>query len=162
MKYRLDTQHYHQDKLLEPGTEVGDDTDFPWRDAKGHPLPPSLQMTPLDDEAKRLYRDWHESDEPQRDPTHAIPIQGTGDSVRSPPAVRPGVPTNPAARPATNPNPPVGATPPKPAPEVRGAPGATPPTATTSAAGPKVGDNKPAEGPKPGEPDHKPAAHKEP
>lgn len=108
MRFRLDSQHYHEDKLLEPGTEVGDDCDIAWRYPKdvhqtddhgnevvikaGTAMPPSAQMTPLDEEAKRMVRDWFKTDKPARDPMVKIPLQGTGDKVKveAPGTPRPG------------------------------------------------------------------------
>ncbi len=95
MKFRLDTHHYRDDKLIEPGTVVGDDCEIAWRDAKGHPYPPSRGMTPLDEEAKRMMKETFDTDAPDRDPTKPIPMQGTGDKVK---VQAPGVP-----RPGTTP-----------------------------------------------------------
>jgi len=114
MRFRLDTQHYRDDKLIEAGTEVGDDCLITWRDDKGHPYPPSMGMTPLDDEAKRMVREEFGTAKPIADPTLSIPLQGTGDKVKvAPPGVqRPG--TSPqqahaeavkAANPPANPAP---------------------------------------------------------
>jgi len=89
MKFRLDTQHYRDDRLIEPGTEVGDDCPITWRDAKGHPFPPSLGMTPLDAEAKKMVEDAFGTSKPITDPTLSIPLAGTGDKVKVQP---PGVP----------------------------------------------------------------------
>lgn len=90
MKYRLDSQHYIDEAILETGTEIGDGTDHPYRDAKGKPLPPSTNMTPLDDEAKRLYKEWFKEEAPDRDPFAKIPLQGSGDTVKTSVAPRPG------------------------------------------------------------------------
>ena len=46
MKWKLNTQHYIDDALLDPGTIVGTDTPYPF------PYPPSLNMEPVDEEAK--------------------------------------------------------------------------------------------------------------
>lgn len=92
MKYRLDAQHYYLDMLLEPGTEVGDGTSFPWRDKTGHPLDPSVSMTPLDEEAKRAVKAKFGTGLPERDPTKAIPLQGTGSAVKVPPIIAPAKP----------------------------------------------------------------------
>ncbi len=86
MRFRMDVQHYRDDKLIEPGTEVGDDCDITWRDATGHPFPPSLGMTPLDAEAKQMVKDTFGTPTPERDPTKSIPLQGTGDKVKVQPA----------------------------------------------------------------------------
>lgn len=50
MKWKLNTQHYINDALLEPGTIVGTDTPFPF------PYPPSLNMEPVDEEAKEYLK----------------------------------------------------------------------------------------------------------
>lgn len=77
MRYRLDSQHYIDDKLLEEGTEIGDGTPFPWRFEDGTARPPSRSMVPLDDEAKRLFKEHFKTEGPvERDPTKAIPVQG--------------------------------------------------------------------------------------
>ncbi len=100
MRFRLDAQHYADDKLLEAGMEVGDGENSvsPWRyerdikekDIKAGQLrPPSLQMTPLDDEARKVYRDTFNTDTPERDPTKPIPLQGTGSKAMVPPKVDP-------------------------------------------------------------------------
>lgn len=55
MKFRLDSQHYINDRLLEPGHIIGDQTDCAFVDAEGEPMKPSMQMTPLDGDAKSLF-----------------------------------------------------------------------------------------------------------
>lgn len=100
MRFRLDAQHYADDKLLEPGMEVGDGegTVHPWRFSKdiktdrqdikaGQAMPPSLQMTPLDNEAREMYRKAFKSDQPERDPMKPIPLQGTGSTAKVPPVI---------------------------------------------------------------------------
>ena len=54
MKFKLLSQHYINDMLLEPDTIVGDGGVVPFRDAKGNALPPTGEMEPLDDEAREL------------------------------------------------------------------------------------------------------------
>lgn len=92
MRYRLDEKHYVDDMLLEMGTEVGDDTGYPWRYERdtmtkdkegkpylikaGQPRPPSVSMTPLDDEAKKLFEKHFGTQAPERDPTKPIPVMG--------------------------------------------------------------------------------------
>lgn len=49
MQFRLLTQHYVRDQLLEPGTIVGTDTPYPWEDELG-PMRPSLAMVGVDEE----------------------------------------------------------------------------------------------------------------
>ena len=52
-KYKLLAQHFsEEDKLLEPGTEVGDGTEHKWS------RPPTVEMEPLDEDGKqRLERE---------------------------------------------------------------------------------------------------------
>jgi hypothetical protein len=50
MRYELETQHYLWDQLLEPGTIIGDDTEYPLPDG----FAPSASMKPLDDAAQEL------------------------------------------------------------------------------------------------------------
>jgi hypothetical protein len=56
MRYRLDVQHYINDRLLEPGHIVGDGTDVAMVDANGEDIPPSQHMTPLDGEAQQVFK----------------------------------------------------------------------------------------------------------
>lgn len=104
MKYRLDAVHYIDDKELPIGFEIGDDTPVPYRHTHdvpdgrggvfkaGTPIVPSRSMTPLDDEAKKLFRQTFGTDAPERDFSKAIPIQGTGSEAKAPvPGPRPGV-----------------------------------------------------------------------
>lgn len=53
MKWKLLTQHYHMDALLEPGTIVGDGERFPWPEG----LRPSLNMEPADAEAEAYLKE---------------------------------------------------------------------------------------------------------
>lgn len=93
MKYRLDVQHYINDRLLEPGHIIGDETDVPFVDAKGHPMVPSRGMTPLDHEARaHMEKAFPGVEMPERDPTKAIPIRGSGDSAKQPGIRQPGGP----------------------------------------------------------------------
>lgn len=88
MRFRLDTQHYINDRLLEPGHIIGDETDVPLVLANGDPVKPSVNMTPLDDEAWKLFQDtFPGTKRPERDPTKAIPLRGTGDTAKAPPTV---------------------------------------------------------------------------
>lgn len=59
MRYKLTAQHYINDCLLEVGTEIGDGTAYAFRDADKKPLPPTPEMEPLDDEAKRLFAEYN-------------------------------------------------------------------------------------------------------
>lgn len=88
MLFRLDTQHYINDRLLEPGHIIGDNTDVPMILPNGDPVLPSVNMTPLDDEARAAFKDrFPGSRMPERDPTKAIPLRGSGDSAKSPPLI---------------------------------------------------------------------------
>ena len=58
MRFKLTSQHYISDCLLEAGTEIGDGTPYAFRDADKKPLPPTAEMEPLDDEAKRLFAEY--------------------------------------------------------------------------------------------------------
>ncbi len=85
MKFRLDTQHYINDRLIEPGHVIGDETDIPMVLPNGEPMKPSVNMTPLDEEAWKLFQDtFPGTRRPERDPTKAIPLRGTGDTAKSP------------------------------------------------------------------------------
>jgi len=87
MRYRLDVQHYIHDRMLEPGHIIGDGTDVPMVNGDGSPMLPSTGMTPLDDEAADAMRKRYPGVRmPERDPTKAIPLRGTGDTAKSPPA----------------------------------------------------------------------------
>lgn len=103
MRYQLATQHYLDDKLLEPGTVIGDGTPFAFRDAKGRPAIPSENMVPLDKETEVQYRDREinkvkllkeEADDRLKpkvysgDLMKAIPLQGTGSVVKAEPIAR--------------------------------------------------------------------------
>lgn len=85
MKFRLDSQHYINDRLLEPGYVIGDETDILMVLPNGDPMKPSVNMTPLDNEAMALFKEtFPTARPPERDPTKAIPLRGTGDSAKSP------------------------------------------------------------------------------
>lgn len=104
MKFRLDAQHAMFDRLLEPGTVIGDEeTGFPMVHSNGEPMKPSVYMTPLDDEARDLFKETFPGARmPERDPTKAIPLRGTGDVAKSPPVITTPAPVEPAAtKPAT-------------------------------------------------------------
>jgi len=91
MKFRLDTQHYINDRLLEPGHVVGDETDVPFLNRDGSPMTPSVNMTPLDDEAwQHFQKSFPGTHRPERDPTKAIPLRGTGDTAKAPPLFQKG------------------------------------------------------------------------
>lgn len=83
MKYRLDAQHYINDKLLEAGQVVGDDTGNPFRFPNGDPMIPSQFMTPLDGEAQAEYqKKFGNAGQKRVDPSQALPIQGTFDATK--------------------------------------------------------------------------------
>lgn len=89
MKFRLDTQHYINDRLLEPGHIIGDETDVPMILPNGDPLKPSVNMTPLDEDALKVFKDTFPGvRSPNRDPLKAIPLRGTGDSAKSPALIK--------------------------------------------------------------------------
>lgn len=85
MKYRLDERHYDEFVELPAGTEVGDGTEVSWKYPttcanvmlRGQYKPPSMSMTPLDDEAKKAFAAKFGGEAPERDPTAKIPIHGT-------------------------------------------------------------------------------------
>lgn len=94
MKWRLELPHHIDEQVLEPGTIIGDDTQWPFRALKADPkigrkvgdsLPPSTAMTPLDDEARKAFETKFGKDAPERDPLAAIPLTGAPDA----PKVRP-------------------------------------------------------------------------
>lgn len=108
MQYRLECDHYDSDRVIPQGTIVGDGTDFPWRylesaperfdSLSGRTYPailageakaPSREMTPLDDEAKKLFMKHFSMGAPPRDPTAKIPLQGTGNVGLTPVKVEP-------------------------------------------------------------------------
>lgn len=111
MQYRLEEEHQAYEQVLPAGTIVGDGTPFPWRyetDVRanfegkgaakaGDPMPPSRAMTPLDDEAHRLFqKHFNNEAPPPRDPTASIPLQGTGDKTLVKPSPAPAAPTSQA------------------------------------------------------------------
>lgn len=90
MKFRLDERHYINDRLLEPGHVIGEGTDVPMVLPNGDPIHPSASMTPLDDEAMEVFKQrFPGARMPERDPTKAIPLRGTGDQAKSPPIIPP-------------------------------------------------------------------------
>src|SRR6188472_3640468 len=60
MKYRLLGPHTINDQLLETGTDVGDDTDIPWKDIEGKEMEPTTQMEGLDDASRDKVREVHQ------------------------------------------------------------------------------------------------------
>jgi len=61
MKYRLLAQHTApvSGEVLEAGTEVGDDTEHPWKNRDGSDAEPSTQMEGLDDAAREKVNALH-------------------------------------------------------------------------------------------------------
>lgn len=103
MRWRLETAHYIDDQVLAPGTLVGDDTDHPYvftkPDARlnrkvGEPMPPSTGMTPMDEEAREVFRKKFGGDIPERDPLKAIPLTGAqgAPTVKPNPTLQPEAP----------------------------------------------------------------------
>lgn len=88
MRYRLDEQTYVNDRLLEPGWEVGDGPGSvdPWKYSVNDPnpilrgkfRPPGRYCTPLDDEARAAFEAHFGAgsltNRPEMDPTKAVPI----------------------------------------------------------------------------------------
>ena len=61
MKYRLLGPHVLSDgQMLDAGTEVGDDTDQPWKDVDGKEMEPTTQMEGLDDASREKVREVHQ------------------------------------------------------------------------------------------------------
>jgi hypothetical protein len=61
MKYKLLAPQVLADgQLLEEGTEVGDDTAYPWKDADGKDMEPSTTMEGLDDASRAKVREVHQ------------------------------------------------------------------------------------------------------
>ena len=104
MKWRLEVPHYIDEQVLPPGTLVGDDTEHPYAftqdDAKlgrkvGEPMPPSTGMTPMDEEARAVYRKKFGDSIPERDPLKSIPLTG----AQGAPLVKPATSTRPGIMP---------------------------------------------------------------
>jgi hypothetical protein len=100
MKWRLDADHVIDESVLPAGTIIGDDTNHPFRALKddmkigrkkGDALPPSVQMSPMDDEARKAFSKKFGEEAPNRDPLAAIPLTGAPDApkVKGPAAPQP-------------------------------------------------------------------------
>lgn len=85
MLWRLDGDHQIDEQILPEGTVIGDETQWPFRATKadpkinrkvGDPLPPSTQMTPLDDEARKVFKAKFGTEAPNKDPLASIPLTG--------------------------------------------------------------------------------------
>lgn len=108
MRWQLLEPHHIDEQVLPAGTVIGDDTQWPFRstynDKKinrkiGDALPPSRAMTPMDDEARKVFGEVFQGEIPDPDPTRSIPLTGAPDS----PKVRgPGQPIPPATHQPVN------------------------------------------------------------
>ncbi len=77
-KYRLLSQHYsEEDKLLEPGTEVGTGTPHKWSG------PPTVEMEGLDREARRLIEAERKRAGEQIDPLVSLPLTMSEERLRN-------------------------------------------------------------------------------
>lgn len=112
MRWQLLEPHHIDEQVLPAGTIIGDGTQWPFRstyndkkiDRKiGDPLPPSRAMTPMDDEARKVFDEVFEGEVPDPDPTRSIPLTGAPDSPKvagpgsKPPAAK-SEPVNPAPK----------------------------------------------------------------
>lgn len=91
MRYRLTGPHHIDEQVLPAGTIVGDGTPYPFRarvdDPRigrkaGDPTPPSNDMVPLDDEAKKLFEELYGETDFPVDPTASIPLTGAENAPR--------------------------------------------------------------------------------
>ena len=99
MKWQLTEPHYIDEMVLQPGTIIGDETQWPYlapkddlkiKRKKGDPLPPSRAMIPMDDEARKFYSDYFGGEVPESDPTKSIPLTGAPGAPKiSGPGVKP-------------------------------------------------------------------------
>jgi len=98
MKWRLDGPHHIDEQVLPTGTVIGDDTPWPYRAPKddpkikrkkGDPLPPSNAMTPLDDDARKLFKITYGDDAPDSDPLKSIPLTGAPNAPKIAPFKEP-------------------------------------------------------------------------
>jgi hypothetical protein len=126
MRYRLDADHYDEFNLLPAGTIVGDGCEVSWKylptvadpKLRNAYKPPSMEMTPLDDEAKRAYNERFGSVPFEKDPTNKISLFGginpsdtgsaaphtiafTGKPTVAPPGRPNPAPNNPTEKPHT-------------------------------------------------------------
>lgn len=111
MKWQLLEPHHIDEQVLPPGTIIGDDTQWPFRSTYNDPkigrkigdaLPPSTAMTPMDDEARKVYDERFGGAVPNTDPTKSIPLTGAPDAPRVP---GPGQKVPPPAPQSVNPAP---------------------------------------------------------
>lgn len=91
MKWQLLEAHHIDEQVLPAGTVIGDDTQWPFRSTYNDPkigrkigdaLPPSHAMTPMDDEARKVYDQVFGGEVPNSDPTRSIPLTGAPDAPR--------------------------------------------------------------------------------
>jgi hypothetical protein len=91
MKWQLTEPHHIDEMVLPIGTIIGDDTPHPYRAPKDDPkigrkagdaLPPSTNMLPADDEARKFYDKHFGGKVPEGDPTKSIPLTGAPDSPK--------------------------------------------------------------------------------
>lgn len=69
-KFKLTAQHYIDERLLEPGTIIGEGTEVPFTYPDGSPRPPTFDMEGLNDESQA---EIDALDAAQRFPVDAIP-----------------------------------------------------------------------------------------
>src|SRR5437870_1095022 len=117
MKWRLEAPHHIDEQVLEEGMIIGDETQWPYRVVKedkklgrkpGDHLPPSTNMTPMDEEARAAWRTKFGDEPIDRDPFKSVPLTG----AQNAPMVK-----GPAAKPIPEPPKPVNEAP-KEAPKV--------------------------------------------
>ncbi len=91
MKWQLLEPHHIDEQVLNPGTIIGDETQWPYRATKedrkigrkvGDALPPSRAMTPMDDEARKVFYEKFGGEIPETDPTKSIPLTGAEGSPK--------------------------------------------------------------------------------
>src|SRR5882724_7069077 len=112
MKWQLTEPHHIDEMILQIGEIIGDDTAHPYRATKDDPkigrkigdcLPPSTNMLPADDEARKAYDKAFGGKITEGDPLKSIPLTGAPDSpkvqqVRPQPSVTAPAPPNPAPK----------------------------------------------------------------
>ena|SRR5258708_32454306 len=114
MKWRLEGAHHIDEQVLDAGTIIGDETQWPYRAVKDDPkikrktgdaLPPSTNMTPMDEEAREAWRKKFGDEPLDRDPFRSVPLTG----AEGAPMVK-----GPAAKPMPEPPKPVNVAPTQP------------------------------------------------
>jgi hypothetical protein len=125
MRYQLTSPHYINEQVLPAGTIIGDGTPHPYQSnhtdnrigrKKGDNLPPSVEMIPLDDDARQLYEQTYPDGSPPSQPQDAIPLTGAENAplVKTRPDTGPRQPEPPNPSPAQAPKTGLGAQPAKP------------------------------------------------